>query len=99
MVHLYRLGRNDKQAGCATDFPLVLNGPQHSSHPVHVPPLRQSYSGSLYLHAEILSGQHQAGFAVPVVEPPIGGLWVEGTAVMFVKADYQADVVLATFNR
>ena len=54
---------------------------------------------ALNLHAEILGGEHQAGFAVPVVESPVSGLRVEGTAVMFVEANYQPDVVLATFDR
>ena len=53
---------------------------------------------ALNLHAEILGGQHQTRLAVPVVEAPVGGLRVKSTAVMFVKADHQADVILATFD-
>ncbi|MNF64101.1 hypothetical protein D3C84_458240 [compost metagenome] len=54
---------------------------------------------ALGLQGEELGGQHQAGFAVPVLQAPVRRLRVEGAARVLVEADRHADLGHATAQR
>ena len=53
---------------------------------------------ALDFHSEVLSGEHQAGFSIPVVKPPVFGLWIECASSMLIKAHHKSHIILAGFN-